>query len=190
MKSKIIGAAAAGLLLLGQGAWAEEFTPAAHARYVVDLDTPDASMSLWRLDDLSGINALRTQATFVRLGKKTQWGPQTIIVLANDRSEVKLTFVMSSKGSVALLTATRGETKLGTELFLMPIDPQETFGLEMDWTAEGKVTVRITTRAVKEMGGQGFELHDVTMDGAPTQMKILGGGNETEFKPLTLGVVR
>jgi hypothetical protein len=30
----------------------------------------------------------------------------------------------------------------------------------------------------------------VTIDGAPTRIKILGGGSETEFKPLTLGAVR
>lgn len=190
MKSILSAVMAAGMLLWAPAVGAAEFTPAPNASYVIDLDTPDNSMSLWQLDDISGISALRAQVTFVRVGKKTSYGPATVLILSNGTSEARLTFLLTPKASVAMLSAARGETDLGRELFLMPIEPKETFGLEIDWTSEGKVTVRITTRAVKEMGGQGYELHDVTMEGAPTGMKILGGGSETEFKPLVLGVVR
>ncbi|MDP1738174.1 MAG: hypothetical protein Q8L23_12135 [Caulobacter sp.] len=187
MKSIISAAMAALLLLSASAAGAAEFTPAPNAGYVIDLDTPDNSMSLWQLDEMSGISALRARVTFVRVGKKTAYGPATMLILSNGQSEASLTFLLTPKGSVAMLSAKRGETELGRELFLMPIDPKETFGLEIDWTPEGKVTVRIATKAVKDMGGDGFERHEVTMDGAPTQIKILGGGSETEFKPLTLG---
>lgn len=190
MKSKMIATAIAATLLLGSTAQAAEFMPAPNASYVLDLDTPDNSMSQWQLNDLSGIGALRARATFVRIGKKTQFGPATMILLSNDRSEVRLTFLLTPKGAMAMLSAERGETDLGHALFLAPIDPKETFGLEIDWTPEGRVVVRITTEAVKALGGQGFELHEVTMDGAPTQIQIFGGGSETEFKPLTLGAVR
>jgi hypothetical protein len=190
MKSIMSAAMAALLLLSAPSAGAAEFTPAPNAGYVIDLDTPDNSMSLWQLEEMSGINALRARVTFVRVGKKTSYGPATMLILSNGASEASLMFLLTPKGSVAMLTAKRGETELGRELFLMPIDPKETLGLEIDWTPQGEVTVRIATKAVKDMGGDGFERHVVTMDGAPTQIKILGGGSEVEFKPLRLGAVR
>lgn len=190
MKSIMSAAMAALLLLSAPSAGAAEFTPAPNAGYVLDLDTPDNSMSLWQLDEMSGINALRARVTFVRVGKKTSYGPAAMLVLSNGKSEASLTFLLTPKGAVAMLGARQGEADQGGELFMMPIDPKETFGLEIDWTSEGKVTVRIATKAVKDMGGDGFERHEVTIDGAPTRIKILGGGSETEFKPLTLGAVR
>lgn len=190
MNSIMSAAMAAAMLLCAPAAGAAEFVAAPNAGYVIDLDTPDNSMSLWQLDEMSGVNALRARVTFVRVGKKTQYGPATMLVLSNGKSEASLTFLLSPKGSVAMLRAKRGETDLGGELFMMPIDPKETFGLEIDWTPEGKVTVRIATKGVKAMGGDGFERHEVTMDGAPTSIRILGGGSEAEFKPLTLGAAR
>lgn len=187
---KIMSAAAAAALLYCAPAGAAEFAPAPNARHVVDLDTPDASMSLWQLDDLSGIEALRARATFPRVGRKTDYGPVVVIVLANDRSEARLTFLLSPKGAVALLAASRGVAELGPELFMLPVEPKEAFDLEIDWTAEGHVVVRLATKAAREMGGQGFERHEVTMDGAPTRLQVLGGGAEVEFKPLILGALR
>ncbi len=187
MKSMVTAAAAALALLCGPAAWAAEFKAAPNASHVIDLDTPDNSMSLWQLDDLTGLNGLRARATFVRIGKKTQFGPAAMLVLSNETSEARLMFLLSPKGSIAMLSAARGETELGRQLFIMPIEPKETFGLEIDWTPDGKVMVRIASAAVKGMGGDGFERHEVVMEGAPTQLKILGGGSEVEFKPLTLG---
>jgi len=187
MKSIMSAAMAAAMALCAPAAWSAEFKAAPNASHVIDLDTPDSSMSLWQLDDLTGINALRARVTFVRVGKKTQYGPTAMVVLSNGKSEARLMFLLSPKGAMAMLSADKGETELGRQLFIMPIDSKETFGLEIDWTPEGKVVVRIASAAVKGMGGDGFERHEVTMDGAPTQLRILGGGSEVELKPLTLG---
>lgn len=187
MKSIMSAAIVAAMLLMAPLASAAEFRAAPNGSHVIDLDTPDSSMSLWQLDDLTGISALRARVSFPRIGKKTQFGPVAMIVLSNGTSEAKLVFLLSPKASMAMLSADRGETELGRQLFLMPIEPKETFGLEIDWTPEGKVVVRIASAAVKEMGGDGVERHEVTMDGPPTKLRILGGGSEVELKPLQLG---
>lgn len=190
MKSIMTAAIAAAMLLWAPAAGAAEFAAAPNASHVIDLDTPDNSMSLWQLDEMSGVNALRARVTFARVGKKTQYGPIVVLVLSNGQSETRLTFLLTPKASMALLGAHRGDTDLGGTIFLLPVDPKETFGLEIDWTPEGQVTVRIATKAARAMGGDGFERHEVTMDGAPTRIQVLGGGSEVEFKPLTLGAVR
>ncbi|HRD27755.1 MAG TPA: hypothetical protein PLO65_05600 [Caulobacter sp.] len=189
MKS-LITAAVVAASLAAAPAWAADFQPAPNADYVLDLDTPDDSFSLWRQSDLSGISAARAQVTFRRVGRKKAFSPGASIILANDQSEARLSFVVAPKGAVAILIASRGETKLGSELFVMPVEPGETFGLELDWTPEGKVVVRMATRAVKTLGGDGFERHEITMAGAPTRMEIVGVAAEIELKPLTLGSVR
>lgn len=189
MKSPMMAAVVAACLFAAPVA-AAEFQPVPNARYVIDLDTPDDSFSLWRQSDLSGISSARAQVTFRRVGKKKAFSPGASIILANDGSQARLSFAVTPKGSVAILTASRGEMALASELFVMPIEPDETFGLEVDWTPEGKVMVRLATRAVKTMGGDGFERHEVTIDGAPTSLEVVGVASEIELKPLTLGSVR
>lgn len=190
MKSKIIAAVLAATLLLGQAAGAAEFVPAPNARYVIDLDTPDDRISHWQLDDLSGLSAMRAQVTTGRIGKVTAVKPGALLALSNGRSEVHLRFLFTPEGSTASLTVWRGDESLPGEAFLAPLDPEETFGLEIAWTPEGVVTVRIAGKAAKEPGSQGFEEHVVTMDGAPTRLEIIGAAGEVEFKPLILGAVR
>lgn len=190
MKSTMMAAAAALALLAAPTAWAAEFTPAPNASYVLDQDTPDDSMSLWELDDMSGLSAMRAQVTVRRIGKPKSVKPGAVLVLSNGSSEAHLSFLFTPKGSIAVLSAQRGETELGSEVFLAPLDPKETFGLEIDWTPAGLVTVRIASKAAKDMGSQGFEKHEVKMDGAPTKLEIMGAASEVEFKPLKLGTVR
>lgn len=190
MKSKIIVAVIAAAWLLGPTAQAAEFTPALNARSVIDLDTPDDSISLWEQDDLAGITALRSEVTVRRVGKPKSIKPGLFLILSNDMGSVSFILLASPKGSMMALESKRGGAVTGGEAFFSVIDPQETFGLEIDWTTAGRVEVRITSKTIKAMGGDGFERHTISLDGAPTKIEIYGMAGEVEFKPLTLGSVR
>ncbi|NEX93733.1 hypothetical protein [Caulobacter sp. 17J65-9] len=173
-------------LLFGNAASAGEFKAAPNASYVVDLDTPDGNFSLWQADDLTGLNALRTNVTFARLGKDKTYAPHFAVALENDKGRVVLgASVLKGKVMIVTLTTWQGDKQTAQEMFMLPPEPSETFALDLDWTPDGVVTAVIHSQATKDMNG--FERHQARLDGAPARLEITGSTAEVEFKPLKLG---
>lgn len=71
------------------------------------------------------------------------------------------------------------------ELFLLPVEVNETFDLELDWTAEGKVVAVVRSKAARDLNG--FERHEISMKGAPASLRISGSSGEIDYETLQLG---
>lgn len=180
-------AAAVGLAVSGAAAHAAEFTPAPNQSFTVDLDTQAGNFSLWRAEELNGVNAVRSQITFVRLGTDPKWSPmfRVSLVRGTERVAFSVTGLPGKNLLIPMLTTTRDSKKMGDDIYVMTPQVGERFGLEIDWTPDGAVSVMIRDKAAQEISG--FERHVGKLSGPPTSLEISGSTGEVEFKPLKLG---
>lgn len=188
MKVWVVAAAIVGGMLLGPSAVAAEtFTPGPGQTYLLDLDTADGNFSVWRADDLQGANALRAKVTFARLGLDKRWSPNFQVRVGDASMTVGLTVVgVKNKVLVTTLRTLRDNKVVGKEeSFLLGPEPGETFDLEIDWDASGRIAFLIRDRAAKAING--FERHEARLDGPPTRVEIVGSTGEVLFDPLQLG---
>ncbi len=171
--------------LAAPAAHAAPFTPAPNASFVLDLDTRNGAFSEWRADDLTNLNALRAKLTVARLGDDPQWSPVFTITLKNQDSEAR--FQISAVKGLLLPTAQSSAAgkDIQRDLFLAPPTVGETFGLDVDWNADGTASIVIHTKAAD--GLNGFERHDVKLSGPPTQIEITDSTGEMTLDPLQLG---
>lgn len=179
-------AATAGMGLAGP-VCAQTFTPAGNASYTVDLDTQNGNFSVWRAKDLGGLNALRAKVVVSRLGKDSKWAPSFQIKLENANSHADLS-IDGIKGLLFLHAQSwDGDKQVQDELFLMPPEVGETFGLELDWKADGSAVIVVHAKATEKVSG--FERHEIKLSGAPSSLEVSGSTGEITLDPLQLGRV-
>lgn len=175
------------LLSLAEFAHADDFRAAPHATFMTDLDTADGAYSVWRHDDVAGLNAMRTQVTFNRKGKG-QYAPMfTIRVVAANRSAA-LSFTAFPKSGPLIGYAARSDaSEKDREMLLTFPEFKEPFDVHVQWTPEGKVTFRIYSKSGKSLAAQGFERHVVDLGGAITGVQFSNSTSEVEFGKIELG---
>jgi hypothetical protein len=142
---------------------------------------------VWRAEDLTGLNALRSQVTFARLGTDRQWAPSFHVTLG--AGPARVTFGVTGLKDKNLLLTTletwQGDKQVSQELYVMMPTPGERFVLELDWSPDGTVTALIRDKAAQQIAG--FERHVAKLSGPPTTLSITGSTGEVELRPLQLG---
>jgi hypothetical protein len=187
MMRKVSIAVMAGAMsaLLGGSAWAQAFAPATNGAYALDQDTLGGAYSSWRVQDLSGMNALRARVTVARLGQDPKWSPVFSVFLKNNGGRAQLQLTALNGVLTAIASSWVGDKQKQTELFVLGPEPGEAFDLDVDWTAAGSVTFVIRDKANAKVNG--FERHEVSMPGAPTTLEIGDSTGEWALDPLRLG---
>lgn len=180
-------AAACALATAANSASAGEFQRAPNQSFSLDLDTEPGNFSQWRSGDLTGLNALRTRMTFVRLGTHPKWAPSFHLSLVNggERATFDVQGVGGKKPLIATLVHWKDRKEASRETFLMMPEAGETFALEADWTPTGEVTIVIRDKAAEALNG--FERRSVTLAAAPSSLEISGSTGEVTLSPLELG---
>lgn len=170
-------------------AHAAEFRPAPNQSFTVDLDTQTGNFSQWKAEDIAGFNALRTQVTFLRLGKDSKWAPSFHLSLVNgaERATFNLTGMPGKTLLVAQLVHWRDGKEAGRDLYLLGPEFGETFALDVDWSPDGLVTMTIRDKAAQAING--FERHQTKLAAAPSVLEVSGSTGEVVLKPLQLGNV-
>lgn len=185
---RLIGAIFAAWLCAAQGsAFAQTFTASPNSSFVLDFDSEDGNFSLWRLNDLSGLTALRARTTFARKGTDARWAPSFSIAVGNDNATARLS-VLAAPNSGPLIVETslvQGRTRDQRETFVLTPTFEEPFDLHVNWTPDGVVTFRIYSRAAQAVNG--YEQHQVRLGVPPTALSISGSTSEVQFDPLQLG---
>src|SRR5580704_299115 len=177
-----------GLVLLGvsalvQPSSAATFSPAPQASYLIDLDTPSQHLSVWDLNDLGTLNALRATVkinAIVPTDGKVKPGFLIGFTNGDEMASVFIADAPKGGGLVMGLGATRGDKRLGgggVFLSAVTIGIAQAFDLAIDWTADGKLTATLNGR----------ESYTVQLSKAPTKLEIEGSSGEIELNPLTLG---
>ncbi|HYD88786.1 MAG TPA: hypothetical protein VEA80_15030 [Vitreimonas sp.] len=168
---------------------AQSFSAAPNASFVLDFDSEDGNFSLWRATDLTGINALRARATFVRKGQHRQWAPSFAISVGSEGADASISFTAAPRSGPLMVEAAlwRGGEPSAEETFLLTPAFQEPFDIHVDWTEEGLVTFTVFSRAAQAVNG--YERRQVNLGQAPTTVRITGSTGEVLFEPLQLGHV-
>lgn len=163
---------------------------APNGTYLLDQDSPDNSLSVWQIDTLSNVNAVRAKLTIRRTGRSGA-NPTFGLSLSNSTDTVQFqAFTKPGKTTfIPLITEEADHTEksgLAGGLFLSTFEVNESVDVEADWTAVGVVTVTLRDKANESIDG--FERHTVTMRGGPpTSLKIVAITGEAEWKPLQIG---
>jgi hypothetical protein len=166
-------------------------TTAPNGTYLLDQDSPDNSISVWQIDRLSNVNAIRAKLTVRRVGGGHGANPTFGLSLANGSDTVMFqAFTKPGKTTfVPLINETSDHTEksgLAGGVFLSLFELNETVDLEVSWTAAGEVTVTLRDKASRAIND--FERHTVTMRGGPpTSLKVVAISGEAEWKPLEIG---
>lgn len=168
-------------------ATAQSFVGAPSANFVLDLDTKDGASSSWRVDDLSGLNALEARVTFLRKGKHKKWAPGFSISLGDEEVQARLHVTAFPDTDILFFrTEILGtDSKQEPEMFFLPPKFGEEFELHIDWSPEGNVTFIVSSKAAEELGG--YERHEVQLGRAPSMLKVSGSTGEVMFNPIKLG---
>jgi hypothetical protein len=170
-------------------ALAGEFEAAPNATYAIDLDTDEGRFSEWKLTDLRGLNAARGKVTFVQLRVHERWAPGLNIALGDGDDRVQFTVVSPTrKPPLLAMLETHGKIPKHSEVFAFGPELNEPFGLEIEWTPQGKVTVTIRTKAAQAVNG--FERHELDLGRAPTWFRFGGSTSEVSVEPLMLGRIK
>lgn len=165
-------------------------TPAPNGSFELDQDTPDNSISVWRLGPLVNVNAVRAKLTVRRVGA-TGANPTFGLELSNDSDRVMFqAFTKPGKAMlIPLVTEDADHSEkdgLAGGVFLSTFEVGETVDVEVDWTDAGVVDVVLRDKAAQAFNG--YERHTVRMrGGAPTAVKVISMTGEAEWKPLQLG---
>lgn len=184
-----------GLLLLAEPALAGEFHVAPHGSYKIDLDTQDGNFSQWETSDVSDINTLHAHITFLRKGSGN-YAPIMTMGLMSGGKSVYIQFVaLAQKGPLFGIVHGTHPDDQGTsakfnenrQLILTPPEFSEGFDVHVSWTPEGKVSFDIYDKANASLS-QGFEHHEVQLDGPVTSVRLSNSTSEVEFNKLELGV--
>lgn len=175
------------LLTFGGAAAAQTFVAAPNSSFVLDFDSEDGNYSLWRVADLSGANALRTRATFVRKGQHDQYAPSFTIAVGDDSAQARISISAAPRsGPLIVETAlTQGQERSQEDNFALTPHFQEAFDLHVDWTQDGLVTFTVFSRAAQAVNG--YERHQVDLGRAPNTLSITGSTGEVLFDPVQLG---
>lgn len=171
-----------GLLLLwaAPAVAAGAFAPAAPlGSTVLDLDVKSGNYSTWRIDDASGINAIRTTLQIHRLGADDpRWAPAFTITLKN--GDALVTFQIQSEHRQPPLSlhfeANRGDEEIDDQTFTFTLGLDEKLDVAIDWTADGTVSIKA-----------GPEKRTIAL-GVPIKAVSFGASTgEVEFNPLQIG---
>ena len=166
---------------------ADTFRPIKHGTFSFDLDTADGAFSVWKLDDVSDIDALRARITFLRKGKGEYAPTMTLAILAGEQRAVLQFLAFPKSGPlVGYVYDKAGSKGPASQLVLTPPDFKEPFDVVVRWTPEGKVSFDIFTAANKKVS-QGFEHHELALGAAVTGVQISNSTGEVEFGKLELG---
>ncbi len=170
---------------VNHSARAQSFAPAASANYTMDLDTQNGNFSVWQVNDLSAINALRSNVTIARLGQDPKWAPTFLIMLNSDAGRAELH--ISGLDGRLILTAESwvGEEQMQSEVFLLPPEIAETFGLDVDWSPDGSVVFVVRDKAAGKVNG--YERHVISLMGPPTTLEITSSTGQLKLDQVKLG---
>ena len=167
-------------------AMAQTFTPAPNAVYLLDQDTQDGHFSIWSVKDLTGVNALRATVTVARLGIDKKWAPNFNIRLRNDTSRATL-HISGVKGMMILYAESFvGDERVQQDMFLLPPEVGEKFGLEIDWKPDGSAVILVRSKAAAK-AANGYERHEVKLSGPATSLEVATSTGELTLDPLQLG---
>jgi len=176
-------------LFVAQSAEAQSFVPSPNASFLLDLDTQSGSYSLWRVNDMAGVNAVRARVTFARKGVDRQYAPSFQIRIGNGDQDALLSVVaLSNSGPLIIRSSlSQGQQHSQEETFLLTPVFREVFNLDIDWTPAGVVTFTVHSQAAQAVNG--YERHQVTLSRAPTVISANGSTGEVTFDPIQLGHV-
>ena len=181
---KLLWMLAALFCVLAAPAWAADFKPAPLGTILLDLDTAEQHGSVWELDELGTINAMRATVTIRGLQPDTgRIKPGTMITLSNAGEMVYFMVMCAPATSVCsmVMLHNRGDTDVkedgGIFLSALGIGVGQPFTIAVDWTAQGEVSVTLSDK----------ETHTAKMSAPPTKLEIDGFASEVEFKPLSIG---
>jgi hypothetical protein len=166
---------------------AQSFVPAPNGTFVLDFDSEDGNFSLWRVDDLTGINTMRARATLVRKGHHDRWAPSFTIALGDDQGQARLSIIAAPNSGPLIIQSAliQGQSRSQEDNFALTPHFQEAFDIHVEWTAEGVVTFTVFSRAAQ--GVNGYERRQVSLGRGPTTLSITGSTGEVLFDPLQLG---
>lgn len=183
----LIGACLA--LCLANGAEAQTFVAAPNGSFLLDLDSQAGNYSIWRANDITGVNAVRAHVTFARKGTDARYAPSFQIRVGNSGEDALLSVVAApNSGPLIVQTAlSRGQQQTAQEVFVLTPVFQESFDLDVDWTDAGVVTFTVHSRAAQAVNG--YERHQVTLSAPPTRFGANGSTGEVTFDPIQLGHV-
>ncbi len=180
---------AACLVFVGQSAAAQSFAPSPNGSFLLDLDTQSGSFSVWRANEIAGVNAVRAHVTFARKGVDRQWAPTFQIRLSNESHDAVLSFVAVPNSGPLIVQASlvQGQQQSEQQTFLLTPTFQEAFDIDIDWTPAGVVTFTVHSQAAQAVNG--YERHQVTISGPPNTISATCSTGEVTFNPIQLGHV-
>jgi hypothetical protein len=190
MRVGYILASALALAMLSVGsASAQTFTAAPNLSFFLDFDSEDGNYSLWRVTDLSGVNALRAHSTLVRKGEHERYSPSFAIAIGGESAQARLQVAALPRSGPLIVRALRVEGNQTTEeqMFLLTPEFRETFDVHVEWTPEGLVTFTVYSNAARAVNG--YERRQINLGGAPTVVEVSGSTGEVSFDPIELGAV-
>ena len=178
---KAIAFAAAALAILAGCASAETFVPLpVLGSTVLDFDTDAGKYSGWEVADLGSVNAVRLTVQVHRLGQDPRWAPTFNVRVSNGDHWAALRLEsLDRQAPVAVVLASGEKDKPAVEAPLSaPLALDTPLEVAIDWTADGKVTIRA-----------GAQAKTVDLGGAPKSLSFTGSTGEIEFNPLKIGRV-
>jgi hypothetical protein len=167
-------------MLGGNAVSAETFTPVpVLGNTVLDFDTQSGNYSGWVIKDLDAINAVRATLQVHRVGSDPKWAPNFSITLLNGDKRVAFNIVRAASDLPLIVRVKQpGDKADDLGQFLGKLDLNTPLDVAIDWTADGKVTVKAGGKTVS-----------VPL-GAPVKgLEITGSTGEIEFNPLQIGQV-
>jgi hypothetical protein len=160
--------------------WADDFASyPAIGPSLLDFDTEDGHLSVWKVDDIGPMTGLRTSIKLNRIGSDPRWAPSiTLAVIAGDE-RAQFQFVKKDPRAVAMTIATqllqdgkvRDFSNFDTTLVL-----NQKVDMAIDWTDDGGVTF--------QLNGQ---RHRVKLAKKVTGLVISNSTCEVEFDDFLLG---
>jgi hypothetical protein len=164
----------------GAAARADDFRPAPGlGSLVLDFDTDAGKYSQWKLQDLTGIDAVRTTLQVHRIGMDERWAPGFAIGLENTQATVFFRIISPTREApfeIHLIRFEGGKTTVD-ELFKTTLGLDEKLDVAFAWGADGTVTVKL---------GNGETLN-VALGGVASTLQFSGSTGEVEFNPLQIG---